>query len=38
MVPRPPKLSLRVTVAEPVAEFSGKVEPFLTDEDRRRKG
>ena len=27
-----------VTVEESVAEFARKVEPFLTDEDRRRKG
>ena len=35
------KLAIRtsgVTVAESVAEFAGKVEPFLTEEDRRRKG
>ena len=35
------KLAIRtsgVTVAESVAEFSDKVEPFLTDEDRQRKG
>ena len=27
-----------VTVEESVAEFARKIEPFLTDEDRRRKG
>ena len=35
------KLAIRtsgVTVAESVAEFAGKVSPFLTDEDRRRRG
>ena len=35
------KLAIRtsgVTVEESVAEFAGRVEPFLTDEDRRRKG
>ncbi len=35
------KLAIRtsgVTVAESVAEFAGKVEPFLTEEDRQRKG
>ena len=35
------KLAIRtsgVSVAESVAEFADRVEPFLTDEDRRRKG
>ena len=35
------KLAIRtsgVTIAESVAEFADKVEPFLTDEDRLRKG
>ena len=35
------KLAIRtsgVTVAESVAEFAGKISPFLTDEDRRRRG
>ena len=34
------KLAIRtsgVTVEESVAEFADRVEPFLTDEDRRRK-
>ena len=35
------KLAIRtsgVTIEESVSEFAGKVEPFLTAEDRRRKG